>query len=68
MSEQIIKQIKSQFGLDVEVLETSKFYKVKGLCRQILQEGFSHYTSYDVIISKQTVKIQVRIKDITTLE
>lgn len=66
MSEQILNQIKSQFGVESEVLETTRFYKVKGLGRQILWEGFSLYTSYDVIIPKQTGKIQVRNKEIST--
>jgi hypothetical protein len=34
MSEQILKQIKSQFGVEVGVLETPKFYKVKGINRR----------------------------------
>lgn len=66
MSEQILNQIKSQFGVEAEVLETTRFYKIEGIVRQILWEGFSLFTSYDVIIPKQTGKIQVRNKEITT--
>jgi len=64
MSEQIIKQIKSQFGVEVEVLETPEFYKVKGINRRFSWEGFSLITSYDVVVSKQTGKVQVRHKEI----
>lgn len=66
MSEKMLELIKSQFGVEVEVLETSKFYKVKSIGRQILWEGFSLFTRYDVIIPKQTGKIQVRNKEIAT--
>jgi excisionase family DNA binding protein len=66
MSEKMLELIKSLFGVEVDVLETTKFYKVNGIGRQIIWEGFRLYTSYDVIIPKKTGRIQVRNTEIAT--
>ena len=64
MSDKILQQIKSQFGVEVEIEETPNNYRVKGFSRRILEKDFSIVTNYDVVIPKQTGKIQVRNKEI----
>lgn len=64
MSEKIIQQIKSQFGVEVGVEETSKYYRVKGFTRRILGKDFSIVTNYDVVIPKHNGKIKIRDREI----
>ena len=64
MSEKILQQIKSKFGVEVGIEETPKYYRVKGFKRRILGKDFSVVTNYDVVIPKQKGKIQVRNKEI----
>lgn len=63
MSDKILQQIKSQFGVEVGIEETPNYYRVKGFSRRILEKDFSIVTNYDVVIPKQTGKIQVRNKE-----
>ena len=65
MSTKISEQIKSQFGVEVEVVDVVGYCKVNGYRRIIQGDDFSVKVEYNILVNKQSGRTRVRIKEIS---